>query len=59
MRHKPIKAATRVKHPAGEPPPARSGFLRLIMMYYVNLGRCKSLIPLQKKQRVFAAAKPA
>ena len=36
MRHKPIKAATRVKHPAGEPPPARSGFLRLIKGYYVS-----------------------
>ena len=33
--------------------------LRLIKGYYVNLGRCKSLIPLQKKHAVFAAAKPA
>ena len=59
MRHKPIKAATRVKHPAVEPPPARPRVLRLINVYYVNLGRCKSLIPLQKKHAVFAAAKPA
>ena len=36
----------------------RSG-LRLIILYYVNLGRCKCLIFLQKKQVVFAASKPA
>ncbi len=36
MRHKPIKAATRVKHPAVEPPPARPRVLRLINVYYVS-----------------------
>ena len=33
--------------------------LRLINVYYVKFGRCKCLIPLQKKQGVFAASKPA
>ena len=36
MRHKPIKAAARVKPPAGEPPPAGPAPLRLIKGYYVN-----------------------
>ena len=36
MRHKPIKAAARVKHPALEPPPAGPAGLRLINLYYVN-----------------------
>ena len=50
MRHKPIKAAARVKHPDGEPPPARPRVLRLIKGYYVNLGRCKSLISCRKNK---------
>ena len=43
----------------GQIGPKQAARLRPINLYYVNLGRCKSLIPLQKKQRVFAAAKPA
>ena len=39
-------------------PPSQNGMLRLIMMYYVNLGCCKSLIPLQKNKVFLTAANP-
>ena len=57
MRDNFIKAAARLQASGLGTAARLTRPLRLIMLYYVNLGRCNLLIFLQKKQAVFAVHK--